>query len=86
MSVQIIRMGLNTEPPNSPYNYDNQKAVDLEQQIHNTLEEHGQCELSWSCEGRTRHEMHARQWEKHLESKGYKFEIDYNYGCKVTKA
>ena len=59
------------------------KALDLRDQIIAVIEKEGACELSWSCTGRTRHEMHAHQWAKAMPE--YDFEIGYNYHCVVRK-
>lgn len=95
--IKTINMGLNTEPVfNLPEKFDSlpeksqkyfkremEVALELKDQIQKAIEEDGACRLSWECSGRTRHQMHAEQWENALPE--YKFEIGYNYECKVNK-
>lgn len=58
-------------------------SLNLRDEIIKTVEAEGACELSWSCTGRTRHEMHAHQWAEAMTE--YDFEIGYNYHCVVRK-
>ena len=95
--IKMVDMGLNTEPRfKLPEKFNElseetkkhvQKEVEyatsLREEIHKIMEEDGACRLSWSCTGRTRHEMHAQQWAAALPE--YDFQIGYNYECVVTK-
>lgn len=58
-------------------------TLKLRDQIIEVVERDGECGLSWSCDGRTRHQMHACQWAKAMPE--YDFEIGYNYLCIVRK-
>lgn len=94
--AKTIQMGLNTEPVfELPENFNNMteenkkywsnlvnKATSLKEEIHQVIAEDGTCELSWSCDGRSRHEMHAHQWATALPQ--YNFTIGYNYECTVS--
>lgn len=74
--IKTIHMGLNTEPDSS------EKAMELRKKIVETMNKFGECRLSWSCTGRTRHSMHAHQWRQAFPE--YYFEIGDNYECYVT--
>ena len=94
--AKTIHMGLNTEPVfELPEKFDTfnehlqeswlrerDRAIKLKAEIEQVMEEEGKCSLSWSCTGRTRHEMHAQQWASALPQ--YAFKISYNYGCDLT--
>lgn len=94
--AKTVHMGLNTEPtfklPPSLETFSEEqqtwwkKEVDyansLKDEIEKVMAEDGECSLSWSCTGRTRHEMHASQWARALPQ--YDFEIGYNYVCNLT--
>ena len=53
------------------------------QELVNIVEREGGANASWGCDGRTRHQMLARQLEKMLPQ--YRFDIGYNYKCFVAK-
>lgn len=88
-------MGLNTEPTfempeiknenaREHYEMEQKDALRLRDEIIECVEKNGECSLSWSCTGRTRHVMHAEQWKEAMPQ--YNFEIDYDsYGCIVRK-
>lgn len=59
------------------------KANHLKEEIINAVKEYGKVSLSWSCNGRTRHAMHAQHWAECMPE--YKFDIDCNYHCVVSK-
>lgn len=94
--AKTIHMGLNTEPrfelPDKYETFDEsnkdywrrevERATALKEEIEKVMAEEGTCELSWSCDGRTRHQMHAQQWASALPQ--FNFEITYNYGCTLT--
>lgn len=87
---KTIYMGLNTDPifelsEGSAYSQKTVDfALDLKKQIHEVMEAEGECDLSWECTGRTRHEIHAHNWAHVLPE--YNFAIDYqSYGCRLTK-
>ena len=58
-------------------------SLSLRAHIIEVVESEGACKLSWGCTGRTRHQMHAMQWQDALPQ--YDFEIGYNYHCVVRK-
>lgn len=59
------------------------KSLALRNEIRETVESDGSCQLSWDCTGRARHEMHAYQWREAMPE--YQFEIGSNYECVVRK-
>lgn len=61
------------------------RSLELKKQIEQVMREDGECRLSWSCDGRTRHMMHSEQWKKALESNGWNWEIGYNYECVIRR-
>lgn len=94
--AKTIDMGLNTAPNfKLPEKFDTlsedsqsywkrevERALSLKAEIEKAMEEDGECRLSWSCTGRTRHEMHSQQWASALPQ--YDFDISYqDYGCRV---
>jgi hypothetical protein len=95
--MRTVHMGLNTEPRfDLPERFEsipeeNKKhiqneikyATNLRDEINKIMEEDGECRLSWSCEGRTRHEMHSQQWKEMMPE--YEFDIGYNYHCVLKK-
>lgn len=58
-------------------------SISLRDEIIRVVESDGECSLSWSCTGRTRHAMHAHQWSDAMPQ--YDFQIGYNYECIVRK-
>lgn len=58
------------------------RTLELKERIIEAVEADGEVELSWSCDGETRHQMHSIQWAKALQE--YKFEIG-RYKCIVRK-
>lgn len=69
-----VDMGLNTDP------YDGELWTQKVAEFKALVEEHGVARASWSCTGRTRHQMHAQQLAKACPE--YDFEIDYDsYRC-----
>lgn len=58
------------------------ESLMLRDEIREAVEADGVCVLSWSCMGRTRHEMHARQWAHAMPE--YDFTIN-GYDCTVRK-
>ncbi len=69
------------EVPNWLYQ-EQQKAEILKQTIIDVVEAEGGAELSWGCDGETRFNIHARQWEQALPQ--YRFEIA-RYSCIAYK-
>lgn len=59
------------------------KTLALRDEIVSVVENEGECKLSWSCTGRTLHEILSRQWADAMPE--YDFEIGYNYHCVVRK-
>ena len=54
---------------------------DKEAEFVDIMKREGRCNATWSCTGRTLHQMLARQLAaKHPE---YRFEIGYNYECRA---
>lgn len=90
-----IDMGLNTDPHFTlPESFETmtkenqdywQKRVNhangLKDAIIQAVNLLGVVSLDWSCEGRTRHEMHATNWSRALPQ--YEYIIGYNYVCYV---
>lgn len=62
-------------------------SLGLKAEIEKAMEEDGECSLSWSCEGRTRHEMHSHQWKEALEKEhpDWEWQIEYNYVCYIRR-
>lgn len=95
--IPTIFMGLNTDPhfelPEKfkEFNENLQKswernvesALKLRDEITTAFETNDAVKLSWECTGRTRHQMHAENWEEALPQ--YHFIIGYNYECYVFK-
>lgn len=72
--LPCVDMGLNTDPS------DGQLWTEKVAEFKALVEEHGAARASWSCTGRTRHQMHASQLA--LACPEYDFEIDYDsYRC-----
>lgn len=53
------------------------------QELIEIVEREGGARASWSCDGRTRHQMLANRLAKLLPQ--YHFDIGYNYKCEVSK-
>ena len=70
-----VYMGLNTQPGDK--NWEN-----LVEQFRQAVEEHGEAEASWSCMGRTRHELQALSLMKALPQ--FNFTIE-GYTCIARK-
>lgn len=85
--MRCVDMGLNTEPWNMESGKRKEKAILLKTEIEKIMEDDGECRLSWSCEGRTRHEMHSNQWMNALkdEHPDWEWTIGYNYECTISK-
>lgn len=54
------------------------------QELVEIVEREGGAQASWSCTGRTLHQMLANRLASMLPQ--YSFDIDYNYRCNVSKA
>lgn len=59
------------------------KSLALRNEIRETVESEGSCQLSWDCIGRACHEIHAHRWREAMPE--YQFEIGSNYECIVRK-
>ena len=56
-------------------------SLNLRDEIVKALLVDGEVSLSWSCSGRTSHQMHAMHWAEAMPE--YEFDIGYNYECVV---
>lgn len=63
------------------------RSLELKAEIEQIMEEDGECRLSWSCDGRTRHQMHSCQWQNAMENEhpDWEWTIGYNYECTIRK-
>jgi hypothetical protein len=59
-----------------------ERAETLRQIVINSVEIENAIQLSWSCDGETRFNLHAHQWKQALPQ--YDFKIE-RYSCKVYK-
>lgn len=57
-------------------------SIALRNEIINTVEKDGKCEIGWSCTGSTLFDILAHQWKNAMPE--YRFEIG-RYCCKVFK-
>lgn len=54
------------------------------EEFRQAVEEHGEARASWSCMGRTRHQLHSNQLASELPQ--FKFDIRYDsYWCTAKK-
>lgn len=79
--MRVVNMGENTDPDWLKSNKAT-NSLKLKAEIEKIMEEDGECRLSWSCEGRARHEMHSYHWKEAMKDHtNWKWKIDYNYNC-----
>ena len=62
---------------------DNRVSDNLIQEVKEALKEYDTVEVSFDVTGRTYHEMLSNQLADKMPE--YKFEIGYNYLCRITK-
>lgn len=60
-----------------------EKALQLKKEIEEAIAEYGSCYLSFSCEGRIRHQWQSEAWADAMPE--FNFKIGYNYYCLVSK-
>lgn len=74
--IPCVNFGLNT----SPFDVPNTEWESKKEEFRQNVEKHGICRASWSCTGRTRHEMNSCNLANELPQ--FDFEIDYfSYKC-----
>lgn len=69
--IRTVHMGFNSNLPGKV-----EELVEI-------VEREGACRASWGVDGRTMHQILARELAKELPQ--YEFEITYNYGCTARK-
>lgn len=75
--IQVVSFGLNLDPYMKGW-------ITKVEEFRQVVEKNGVACASWSCEGRTRHEMHSRQLAAALPQ--FDFDIRYaSYHCVARK-